>query len=69
MTDTAPEMQRLMRDRLMSRSGEQRFVMGAEMFEAARMMVLASLPEELPESEKKRQLFVRIYGVPLPSDR
>jgi hypothetical protein len=41
--------------------------MGAEMFEAARRMVLASLPADLTESERKRRLFERLYGEALPT--
>jgi len=66
MSDTVAEVQRLVRDRLMARSGEERFIMGAEMFEAARVMVLASLPRHLPEAVKRQQLFYRIYGKVLP---
>ncbi len=40
--------------------------MDAEMFEAARRMVLASLPADLPEAERKRLLFERLYGQSLP---
>ena len=54
------------RARLMARSGEERFRMGVEMFEAARRMVLASLPSNLTEIERKRLLFQRIYGEDLP---
>jgi hypothetical protein len=39
--------------------------MGALMFDAARKIVLASLPKDLPEEELKRRLFERIYGEPL----
>ncbi|MFN2541358.1 MAG: hypothetical protein ABR514_04200 [Chthoniobacterales bacterium] len=67
MRDTPPEIERRVRDQIMARSPEQRFVMGAEMFEAARAMIVASLPGDLPESERKRQLFRRIYGAELPS--
>lgn len=52
----------------MARSGAERFVMGARMFEAARAMVLASFPDNLSEDELKRRLYERIYGEPLPSD-
>jgi len=51
-----------MRDKLMARSGEERFVMGAQMFESAREMVKASLPRGLSEAERRRQLFQRLYG-------
>lgn len=67
MTDTPPEIAEMVRARLMARSGEERFRMGVEMFEAARRMVLASLPPDLSEAERKRQLFERLYGTPLPT--
>ena len=63
MTDTLPEIERIMRDKLMARSGEERFVMGAQMFDSAREMVKASLPPGLSETEQRRQLFKRIYGM------
>lgn len=66
MTDTPPEIAELVRQKLMARSGEERFIMGALMFDAARAMVLASLPSELSPEELKRQLFQRFYGQPLP---
>ena len=47
----------------MARSGEERFVMGAQMFDSAREMVKASLPPGLSEMEQRRQLFKRIYGM------
>jgi hypothetical protein len=67
MTDTPPEIAEMVRARLMARSGAERFRMGVEMFEAARRMVLASLPVGLSETECRRQLFERLYGVPLPA--
>ena len=50
MTDTPPEVERMLREKLMARSGEERFVMGALMFDSAREMVKASLPQGLPEA-------------------
>ena len=52
----------------MALSGEERFMMGVRSFEAARQMVLASLPEGLTATERKRQLFQRMYGQPLPEE-
>jgi hypothetical protein len=66
MSDTPPEIAELVRQKLMARSGSERFVMGTRMFDAARAMVLASLPPKLPASDLKRQLFERIYGQPAP---
>jgi hypothetical protein len=67
MTDTSPEIAERIRQELMARSGEERFLMGVRMFDAARDMVLASLPAGLSPEELKRQLFERLYGQPLPS--
>ena len=67
MTDTSPEIAEMVRARLMALSGAERFRMGVNMFEAARRMVLASLPSGLPENEHKRLLFERLYGEPLPT--
>ena len=69
MTDTPPEIAEMVRARLMAMSGAERFRMGVEMFEAARRMVLASLPANLSESERRSRLFERLYGVPLPTRR
>jgi hypothetical protein len=65
--DTAPEVREMMAAMLMRRSGEERFIMGALMFDAARELVIASLPPALPPPEFKRRLFERLYGFPLPS--
>jgi len=62
MTDTPPEIAGIVRARLMARPGAERFRMGAQMFDAARRMVLASLPAGLSDSECKRLLFERLYG-------
>ncbi|HSY19701.1 MAG TPA: hypothetical protein VK815_15265 [Candidatus Acidoferrales bacterium] len=66
MNDTSPEIAELVRQRLMARSGSERFVMGTRMFDSARAMVLASLPAGLPADELKRRLFQRVYGWPAP---
>ncbi|HEX4264316.1 MAG TPA: hypothetical protein VH597_08250 [Verrucomicrobiae bacterium] len=66
MTDTPPEIAEMVRKRLMARSGEERFMMGVASFEAMREIVLASLPKDLSPEDRKRQLYQRIYGEPLP---
>ena len=53
MTDTLPEIERLLREKMMARTAEERFIMGAQMFDAAVTMVDASLPPNLPEAERK----------------
>jgi hypothetical protein len=66
MDDTTPEVAEIMSAMMMQRSGEERFIMGALMFDAAREIIIASLPPDLPPSELKRRLFERVYGFPLP---
>jgi hypothetical protein len=62
MTDTPPEIERMVREKIMARSGEERFIMGAQMFESAMEMAKASLPPGLPIAERRRRLFKHIYG-------
>lgn len=62
MTDTSPEIVAAVRDRIMKFSGAERFIMGTRMFESARAVMLASLPKDISESERKRILFERLYG-------
>ena len=62
MTDTPPEIERMLHDKLMARSNEERFIMDAQMFESAREMVKAALPPSLSEIERRRELFRRTYG-------
>jgi hypothetical protein len=66
MNDTPPEIAELVRQKLMARTGAERFVMGALMFDAARTVVLASLPPNLSPPELKRRLFERLYGQSAP---
>ena len=62
MTDTPPEIERMVREKIMALSGEMRFIMGAQMFESAMQMAKASLPPGLSIAEQRRRLFKHIYG-------
>jgi len=62
VTDTSPEIKRMVRDQIMARSSEERFIMGAQMFDSAMEMAKASLPPGLSAAEQRRRLFKRIYG-------
>lgn len=62
MTDTPPEVEQIMRDKIMARSGEERFIMGSRMFDSALEMIKASLPKDLSAAEQRRLLLKRIYG-------
>ena len=67
MTDTPPEIKRRVREQVMARPAAERFVMGAQTFDAALEMLKASLPADLPKAEQRRELFRRLYGVELPA--
>ena len=49
-------------------SGAERFIMGTRMFESARAVMLASLPKDTSETERRRILFERLYGDLLPPE-
>jgi hypothetical protein len=66
MTGTPPEIAEMVRSRLMALSGAERVRMGSQSFDAARLVVLSSLPPGLTETERKRLLYRRIYGEELP---
>ena len=62
MNDTDPQIAALVRQRMAERSGTERMMMASGMFEAAKAMVLASLPPGLTEIEIKGLLVERLYG-------
>ena len=62
MNDTDPEIARIVRRRLLERSGAERMMMGSEMFDTAKTMILASLPPGLTPLEIKEKLCERLYG-------
>jgi hypothetical protein len=64
--DTSDEVERIVRDRMMNLSGSERFIIGCQMFESARAVIIASLPKDLNPTEFKRRLYERIYGEILP---
>ena len=62
MNDTSPEVAALVRRRLLERSGAERVLMGSQMFDVAKTMILASFPEGLTDIEIKARLCERLYG-------
>ncbi len=65
MNDTLGEIETKLHEMMMARSGAERMLMGASMFDAARAIVIASLPTNLSEDEFKQRLFERTYGAPM----
>jgi len=62
MNDTDPKIARYMREKIMTRSGEERFLMGIRMCEAARTMVMSSFPPGLSDVNRRLLLRRRYYS-------
>ena len=62
MNDTDPEIAEIVRRRLLERSGVERMMMGSRMFDVAKAMIVASLPQGLTPLEIKEKLCERLYG-------
>jgi len=61
MNDTPEAVRRLVHDMLMAREPAERLRMACDMHDAARRIVLASLPEGLSAGERMRRLFLRFH--------
>jgi hypothetical protein len=62
MNDTPLKIAAIVREKLLSRTGAERVVMGSRMFDVARTIALASFPSDLSEIERKGRLCERLYG-------
>ena len=62
MRDTAPEINALLFRQMMRRTPGERLAMGMDMTATAKALVLASLPEEMPETERRAAFLARFYG-------
>ncbi|MBI2092149.1 MAG: hypothetical protein HYY43_02415 [Deltaproteobacteria bacterium] len=60
MTDTSPQVNSKMIEMIRLRSGEERLKMGADMFDMAKRLILASL--DCNDSDVRTKLFLRVYG-------
>lgn len=62
MSDTAPEIDKILQQRFQAMSGSERALMALQMFETAQRIVLSSLPASVGEGERRRELCRRFYG-------
>ena len=65
MSDTHPDVAVRFRDLMMSKTGQQRLLMGCSMYDAARQIVRSSIYNDRPEitdEEMKKEIFLRFYG-------
>lgn len=68
LKDTTREIEELQNELWMKKTPQERARFASAMFAAAREAIIASLPEDLPEKEFKKQLYFRTYGEHLPED-
>ena len=69
MDDTHPSIKVEYYRRMMKLTGEDRLIMGSRMFDACREIVMASMPQDLSDSELKVRLFLRFYGDVFDEDK
>lgn len=72
MNDTSLKVERLLRNLLMAKSGEERLAMGCSMFDDAKAIALAGLRAERPgmdDLDCRVQLLLRLYGQDLGEPR
>jgi len=65
MFDTHPDIAIRFRDLMMSKTGEQRLLMGCSMYDTAKKIVRSSIYNSRPEitdEEMKKEIFLRFYG-------
>jgi hypothetical protein len=68
MVDRSEENTQRLPGNCIALSGEERIIIGAQMFDSFRERIKASLPPGLSETEQRREVFKRIYGEKLPKN-
>ena len=66
MNDTHPEIAVRFRKLMMSKSGQERLLMGCSMYDTAKEIVRSSIYNNHPgisEAEMRREIFLRFYGL------
>ena len=61
MNDTSPQIERMVRELMMNRSGAERIKMASDMFDAARTLAMASFSPKLADIEVRAHLCERFY--------
>ena len=65
MFDTHPDVAIRFRDLMMSKTGEQRLLMGCSMYDTAKKIVRSAIYNNRPEITEegmKKEIFLRFYG-------
>lgn len=66
ITDTNPEFEKFETELIMSLTGVERIKMGLRFNEFVRKIIWASIPEDLPEVERKKMFLKRFYDGDFP---
>ena len=70
MNDTPPQIILQMQEMILKKKPEERLAMGCSMFDFSKALVRNAVLREAPglsETEMKRQIFLRFYGVDFDS--
>ncbi len=62
MENNPDKIDRIYIKMLMRKSGQERMMMGFSMFGFSAKILMASLKEEIPARDLKRNIFLRLYG-------
>jgi len=65
MFDTHPDIAIRFRDLMMSKTGQERLLMGCSMYDTAKQIVRSAIYNSRPEitdEEMKKEIFLRFYG-------
>ncbi len=65
MIDTHPDVAVRFRELMMSKTGQERLLMGCSMYDTAKQIVLSAIRNHQPgitDAELKREIFLRFYG-------
>ena len=66
MNDTSPKIEAMVNERYKQMTSDERVRIAASMFDAARAIVLSSLPPDLNRTERRLALARRFYSGELP---
>lgn len=62
IADTPPELNAKLFREMMAKTGAERLIIGCQMADSARALVWSGIPQDLPESERRRIFLQRFYG-------
>lgn len=62
MSDTAPDIEAMVRRRYPAMAPAERLLIASQMFDTARAIILASFPSGRTDVEVRRRLCARVYG-------